>query len=60
MHARGYTPLMFASQGGHVEIGRMLLEHNINTEARSPHGKTALDIARENGRIDMVLILEFA
>ena len=60
LHARGYTPLMFASQGGHVEIGRMLLERNVNTEARSPHGKTALDIARENGRIDMVLILDFA
>ena len=60
VHARGYTPLMFASQGGHVEIGRMLLERNVNTEARSPHGKTALDIARECGRIDMILILEFA
>ena len=60
VHAQGYTPLMFASQGGHVEIGRILLERNVNTEARSPHGKTALDIARENGRIDMVLVLESA
>ena len=60
VHARGFTPLMHASQGGHVGIGRMLLECNVNTEARSPHGKTALEIARENGSIDMVLILEFA
>ena len=58
--ARGFTPLMHASQGGHVEIGRILLERNVNTEARSPHGKTALEIARENGRIDMASILEFA
>ena len=59
-HARGWTPLMHASQGGHVEIGQMLLTRNVNTEARSPDGKTALEIARENGRKDMVLILDFA
>ena len=60
VHVRGLTPLMFASQGGHVEIAQLLLERNVNTEARSPHGKTALEIARENERIDLVLILESA
>ena len=60
VHARGWTPLMLASQGGHVEIGQILLERNVNTEARSPHDKTALEIAKENGRIDMVSILECA
>ena len=60
VHARGWTPLMLASQGGHVEIGKILLERNVNTEARSPHDKTALEIAKENGRIDMASILEFA
>ena len=60
VHVRGLTPLMFASQGGHVEIAQLLLERNVNTEARSPQGKTALEIARENGRMDIVLILEFA
>ena len=60
VHARGWTPLMLASQGGHVEIGQILLERNVNTEARSPHDKTASEIAGENGRIDMVLILEAA
>lgn len=60
MHALGWTPLMLASQGGYVEIGRMLLERHVNTEARSPHGKTAVEIAREKGRIEMVLMLEFA
>lgn len=60
VHVRGLTPLMLASQGGYVEIGQLLLERNVNIEARSPQGKTALEIAREYGRIDMVLILEFA
>ncbi len=60
VHARGWTPLMLASQGGHVEIGQILLERKVSTEARSPHDKTALEIARENGRVDMVLILEAA
>ena len=60
IHVRGLTPLMFASQGGHMEIAQLLLERNVNTEARSPQDKTALEIARENGRMDMVLILEFA
>ena len=60
MHARGWTPLMLASQGGHGEIGQILLERNVNTETRSPHDKTALEIAKENGRIDMASILEFA
>ena len=60
VHARGWTPLMLASQGGHVEIGQILLERNVNTEAKSPHEKTALEIAKENGRLDMASILEFA
>lgn len=60
VYIRGLTPLMFASQEGHVEIAQLLLERNVNSEARSPQGKTALEIARENGKIDVVLILEFA
>ena len=54
------TLLIFAIQGGHAEIAQLLLERNVNTEARSPQGKLALENARENGRMDMVLILEFA
>lgn len=60
VHAQGWTPLMLASQGGYVIIGQLLLEHNVNTEARNPQGKTALEIARENRRIDMVMMLECA
>jgi len=49
-HARGWTPLMLASQGGHREIAVMLLHRGVNIEVKSPHSKTALEIAQENGR----------
>ncbi|KAL8650706.1 MAG: hypothetical protein Q9226_005029 [Calogaya cf. arnoldii] len=52
-HARGWTPLMLASQGGHQEIARILLGRGVNTEVKSPHDKTAADIALENGWIEM-------
>ena len=59
-HAQGWTALMLASQGGHEEIAVMLLRLGVNVEVRSPHDKTALEIARENGRREMVRILEEA
>ncbi|KAL9034074.1 MAG: hypothetical protein Q9180_005605 [Flavoplaca navasiana] len=57
-HARGWTPLMLASQGGHREIARILLEKGVNTEAKSLYDKTAREIAWENGWADMRQILE--
>ena len=59
-YAQGWTALMLASQGGHEAIAEMLLHLGVNTEARSPHAKTALEIARENGRSGMVRILQQA
>lgn len=56
-HARGWTPLMLASQGGHHEIARILLVKGVNSEVKSPHGKTALEIALENGWTEMEPIL---
>lgn len=56
-HARGWTPLMLASQGGHQEIARILLEKGVNTEVKSPHDKPALEIALENGWTEMEPIL---
>ncbi|KAL8669949.1 MAG: hypothetical protein Q9168_005483 [Polycauliona sp. 1 TL-2023] len=56
-HARGWTPLMLASQGGYHEIARILLGRGVNTEVKSPHDKTAVEIALENGWIAMEPIL---
>lgn len=57
-HAQGWTPLMIASQGGHEEIAHLLLDLRVNVEVKSPHGKTALEIAQENGRLGMMEVLE--
>ncbi|KAH0559171.1 hypothetical protein GP486_004295 [Trichoglossum hirsutum] len=54
----GWTPLMLACQNGLEDVARMLLKANVNLEPQSPYRKTALDIARENGRLEIVKILE--
>lgn len=46
----GWTPLMLACQNGLVEVVRMLLERQVKLQPRSPYGKTAFEIARENGQ----------
>jgi Ankyrin repeats (3 copies) len=45
----GWTPLIVACQGGHMEVVRLLLMAGANLEPRSPMGRTALEIAREHG-----------
>ena len=57
-HARGWTPLMLASHGGHQEIARLLLKKGVNKEAKSPYNKKALEIALENGWLEMKGILK--
>jgi ankyrin repeat protein len=36
----------------------MLLDHNVNLEPKSPYRKTALVIAKENGRLEIAKLLE--
>ncbi|KAI9652012.1 MAG: hypothetical protein M1831_007253 [Alyxoria varia] len=54
----GWTPLMVACQGGHIDIVRYLLSEGGNLETKSPFGKTALAIARETGRSEIVELLQ--
>ena len=56
-HRQGWTPLMLACQGGHDVIAQLLLDLNVDTEGKSPHGKTALAIAEENGRLGTAQIM---
>lgn len=56
-HPQGWTPLMLACQGGHDMIAQILLDLDVDTEIQSPHGKTALAIAEENGRLETAQIL---
>lgn len=58
VHARGWTPLMLAWQGNHWEIARILLKNGVNTEVKSPYNKTALEIVRENLRVQSELMMD--
>jgi ankyrin repeat protein len=49
---------MVASQVGNLEIVAMLLDAGANPEPKSPMFKTALEIAKENGKLDVVVYLE--
>ena len=49
---------MVASQVGNLEIVAMLLDAGANAEPKSPMFKRALEIAKENGRTDVVEYLE--
>lgn len=53
----GWTPLTVACQVGHEDV-RLHLERNANTEPKSPMEKTALAIAKENGRTVILEMLE--
>ena len=55
--ARGYTPLMWASAGGHTELVRHLLENGAAPDRRAADGTTALMLAAANGSTDVVRVL---
>ena len=50
----GWTPLMVACQVGNLEIVKLLVEAGANPEAKNPTFKTALGVAEENGRSDII------
>ena len=55
---RGFTALMMASQAGHVEIVRLLLNKGADVDARiNEDGLTALIIASRFGHPDVVKLL---
>ncbi|KAJ5714167.1 uncharacterized protein N7483_011348 [Penicillium malachiteum] len=53
----GWTPLMLGCQQGHVEIVSLLLRWGADLRPRSPMNRTALEIANENGWIEIVQML---
>lgn len=53
----GWTPLMWASQAGSVEVCRCLLEHGAALDLTNSHGATALYVACYNGRTEVVDLL---
>lgn len=53
----GFTPLHEAAQRGHVEMVALLLAHGADVEVRTDDDKSALDLAREKGRDEVVRLL---
>ena len=53
----GSTPLHGASEGGRIEVARVLLEHGANVEVKDKKGRTPLDVASEGQREEIVKLL---
>ena len=53
----GRSPLMFAAQGGNVAVAEKLLAKGADIHAHADDGRTALAIAVDHGRADMVNFL---
>jgi len=57
---KGYTPLMSAADGGYFQCAKLLLDYGANIDIKAENGKTALDLAGENGHSDVVKLIETA
>lgn len=53
----GWTPLIYAAFEGHTEIVRLLLQQDVDIDARAPNGMTALMAAARNGYAESVQLL---
>jgi ankyrin repeat protein len=56
----GATPLLMASQKGHVDTVRLLLEKGASIDKAWNNGTTPLTIARKKGHSEIVHLLELA
>jgi len=52
------TPLHWAAISGHADVVKLLLENDADPSIKDKNGKTALDVAREGGHVDVAEIIE--
>jgi ankyrin repeat protein len=61
VHSRAFTkcatPLHLASEKGHVEIARFLLDHDANVKAEKIDGSTPLHLASQEGQLEVAGLL---
>jgi serine/threonine-protein phosphatase 6 regulatory ankyrin repeat subunit B len=53
----GWTPLHDASQRGHLDLARFLVEHGANITAQDQSGSTPLHQASQYGHLDVARFL---
>ena len=51
------APLHFASDNGHADLARMLVERGADVSAQKKDGSTALHLASRNGHVDLARML---
>ena len=56
----GVTAMWMASQNGHTEIVRLLLEYGADVNIKAKNGKTSLRIAKQKGNTQIIELLEKA
>jgi ankyrin repeat protein len=54
----GRTALMFASERGHKEVVKLLIEKGAGVNVKDKYGWTALKYASENGHQEIVELLK--
>jgi len=53
----GTTPLHRASEQGHMDVTRLLIEHGADVTAQSKDGTTPLHLASSAGHVDLARVL---
>lgn len=53
----GDTALHIATKRGNIEIVKMLLDHGAKIDLKNVNDKTVLDIAKENNRDEICMLL---
>ena len=57
VHFGGYTALMLASQTGHTDVAKLLIEAGADVNAQDNNGETALMLVSDEGHTDIVKML---
>ncbi len=53
VHSNGWPAVVYAAYGGHAAVCQLLIDANVNLEARAPDSATALHVASLNGNSEV-------